>query len=205
MIDENTWLISDTHLDHDKLTEIYEPIRIETALKHGYKYFDDFQIDQWNSKIKDEDTILHMGDFTINKFDDDKTYNNIRKFSGLLNGRKILMRGNHDRAPAEIYEDLGWIVIKEPLINDHFPYIIYELNGQKMLICHLPIRDLSSVQNDRYQKCYEQLAQVFEINECSVSVHGHSHSYQQPDSRCINLSVENTDFLPVKLGNILNL
>ena len=201
MIDENTWIISDTHFDHRNLVEKYEPVRLETYLKYGYKSFDDFQVDQWNSKIKDDDTVLHLGDFTIDKHDDEKTVYNILRFTEVLKGKKILLKGNHELEYDEVYEELGWVVVKEPSIGSRFPYIIKELCGKKILFCHIPIRMTGII--DKYSMYYNEINKVFIDNSCDICIHGHSHSKISKDTRCVNVSVENTAFLPTRIMDII--
>ena len=49
-------------------------------------------IKNWNSVVRPEDTVYHLGDFAFYK-DQRKTINVLRR----LNGNKILIRGNHDK------------------------------------------------------------------------------------------------------------
>lgn len=77
----NVWLISDSHFNHQN---------IKTYCDRP----DDFTeriIANWQRLVKPEDTIIHLGDVMIGK-----------KSLGMeqlrsLTGRKILIRGNHDR------------------------------------------------------------------------------------------------------------
>ena len=62
-IDENTFLISDTHLFHDRIVE-YEPIRKRYS-EEGFPSHEDWIIDNWNSVVGEKELVLHLGDFTF--------------------------------------------------------------------------------------------------------------------------------------------
>jgi len=69
-IDENTWIISDTHIGHGKEgTGIlsFEPCRLTQMRIDGYNAdeHDQWIIDNWNDTVKPGDTVLHLGDFAF--------------------------------------------------------------------------------------------------------------------------------------------
>ncbi len=76
-----TWLISDTHFNHDKIaTYCDRPTN-----------FTDLIIKRWQEMVKPEDLVIHLGDVAIG---------NRRKVKDILAelpGRKALVLGNHDR------------------------------------------------------------------------------------------------------------
>jgi calcineurin-like phosphoesterase family protein len=75
------FLISDTHLNHANIaTYCDRPLD-----------FTDRIIKNWNQRVTWEDTVIHLGDVAIGPRG--LVESQIRS----LNGRKILIRGNHDR------------------------------------------------------------------------------------------------------------
>ena len=73
---------------------------------------DKFLVDNWNKTVSENDTVLHLGDFTSN--DTAKALEEkIRKYGRLLSGRILLIRGNHDTAPAGVYELAGIELVNE--------------------------------------------------------------------------------------------
>jgi calcineurin-like phosphoesterase family protein len=52
--------------------------------------FTDIILKRWNERVRPEDTVIHLGDVAIGKKE------HIKPQLALLNGRKILIRGNHD-------------------------------------------------------------------------------------------------------------
>ncbi len=67
-------------------------------------------------KINLEEPIYHLGDFCLSG---DEVIKNI---FNRLNGKKTLIRGNHDRKPVKFYEEIGFIVLT------HAPISLDEIN-----------------------------------------------------------------------------
>lgn len=63
-IDENTWIISDTHFGHSNILS-FEPCRLSAMRIDGYNAdeHDQWIMDNWNNTVKPESTVLHLGDF----------------------------------------------------------------------------------------------------------------------------------------------
>ncbi len=84
------FVIADTHFGHsgmlsfkrDDGSPVREFIDVEAMNKH--------MITQWNSVVKPDDLVLHLGDVAFSG----QAYDWVMP---LLNGRKYLIRGNHDR------------------------------------------------------------------------------------------------------------
>lgn len=86
-----TYLISDTHWGHANSLNFKRadgsPLRDFSCVEE----MDEHMIQQWNSVVRPEDKVIHLGDIVINK-----------KFLPILNrlnGRKKLIMGNHDIWP----------------------------------------------------------------------------------------------------------
>lgn len=70
---------------------------------------EDKAISIWNSIIKPSDTVIYVGDFC------DSSVLEAFKISKCLNGKKILVLGNHDTFPLEIYLDMFADCLEEEL------------------------------------------------------------------------------------------
>lgn len=85
------WFISDTHFFHANMLKFTgddgKPIRNFDSMEDMNEYM----IKQWNSVVKDNDNVYHLGDVT---FKYDKEFNNLMS---RLKGRKRLILGNHDK------------------------------------------------------------------------------------------------------------
>ena len=106
------WLISDTHFNHEKLTE--------WGGRSG-----DWQKKIWEgiSKIPVGDTLIHLGDICIG--DDEKIHEQLTQNSHCIN---ILIRGNHDKKSAQWYSEHGWDFVCDGLefvFHGHFLHLTH--------------------------------------------------------------------------------
>lgn len=171
-----TWFISDTHFGHNNITKFTdkngERIRpFDTVEEH-----DETIIANHNALVKPEDRVYVMGDVAIGR----------RHISsvGRLNGRKKLIKGNHD-----IFKLADYV----PYFEDISSYRVYPDSG--IIISHIPVHTC-------------QLENRFKIN-----VHGHLHSnivmgsgkYHPmiPDPRYINVCLEHTKMKPICYDELL--
>jgi calcineurin-like phosphoesterase family protein len=83
------WLISDTHFGHSSLIKNFR--NFETINDH-----DEWLISVWNAKVYKRDTVIHLGDITLN-------YKLLDDIMPKLNGTKHLVMGNHDKGPIAFY------------------------------------------------------------------------------------------------------
>ena len=105
------YLIGDTHLGDASMIPFdrrpfKDVVEMNTAI-----------INNCNEFVTDDDTLIINGDFAVPK---DYIVRNLAK---QLNGKKILIRGNHDTLDEEVYTSCGIKVIDYPIILDEF-YIV---------------------------------------------------------------------------------
>lgn len=75
------YIIGDTHFNHDNIIKYCNrPIDYQSKI-----------LQNWNRKVTNEDLVIHLGDVIL--------YNKKELFDIMngLNGRKILVKGNHDK------------------------------------------------------------------------------------------------------------
>jgi len=92
----NIWFTSDIHFGHKNVL-IYDNRDFKDIYVH-----DNAIIDNWNSKIDDNDYVFFLGDFSLS--------NNGYTESILLrlNGIKHFIKGNHDKKPSiKLFEKYG--------------------------------------------------------------------------------------------------
>jgi len=109
-----TWLITDTHFFHDKLTELCE----------RPADFTDRIAANWKRMIAKEDLIFHLGDLSIGKKQPTKD------LLGSLPGRKVLILGNHD------HESVGWY------LTNGFSSVCQSMVFRNALLTHAPANSL---------------------------------------------------------------
>ena len=136
----NRFVISDTHFGHTNSWEKFKledgsPLRPFTSTEE----MDETMIERWNAKVQPHDTVYHLGDVVINK----KYLNLVSR----LNGRKILIRGNHDIFGDDDYYNVGFEQI-------HGVRVFVD----KFILSHIPL----------HPDC---VTERFKVN-----VHGHLHA-----------------------------
>lgn len=113
---EKIWVISDTHLNHANIIRYCARPYVST------EEMNKDLIKRWNSTVRPQDTVYHLGDFGIgNKRE-------ITEWRHALNGRIKLIKGNHDGHSNQWYRDCGFdevydhsILIQDFYILSHAP------------------------------------------------------------------------------------
>jgi calcineurin-like phosphoesterase family protein len=175
----NRFVISDHHLGHTNSWEKFKledgsPLRPFTSTEE----MNETMIERHNAKVKEQDTVYFLGDVVINK----KYLELVKR----MNGRKILIRGNHDIFKDEDYREVGFQQI-------HGVRVFVD----KFILSHIPL----------HPDC---VTERFKVN-----VHGHLHaneimidetlmssSYMKPDPRYLCVCVEQTDFTPLHFDEV---
>ena len=87
------FITSDTHFCHTNIMKY----------TNRPMSWEDIVIGNWNKTISNNDTVIHVGDFSFGGID------NVKKYLNKLNGNKILVRGNHDGYTNLAYMKAGFI------------------------------------------------------------------------------------------------
>lgn len=110
---------SDSHFNHSNI------IKYCNRPFSSVKEMNNELIRRWNRKVGINDTVYHLGDFAFNmKFQD------MLELFKSLNGKKILVKGNHDHKDTL---KLPWELKKE-IIDTNF-------GTTHVVLCHYPIED----------------------------------------------------------------
>jgi calcineurin-like phosphoesterase family protein len=175
----NRFVISDHHLGHTNSWEKFKredgsPLRPFTSTEE----MNETMIERHNAKVKEQDTVYFLGDVVINK----KYLELVKR----MNGRKILVRGNHDIFKDEDYREVGFQQI-------HGVRVFVD----KFILSHIPL----------HPDC---VSERFRVN-----VHGHLHANEvmswqvidedivyKPDPRYLCVCVEQTDFTPLHFDEV---
>lgn len=92
-----TWIISDTHFNHDKMCEYCN--RPEDFSRRI--------VNHWQKMIAPNDLVYHLGDFYLGK------RSGFVGYVGMLPGVKILIKGNHDREKSDWYLNRGFVAVMD--------------------------------------------------------------------------------------------
>lgn len=172
-------------------------------------------VDNWNSVVGMDDYVLCLGDFSQNLLNGTKSRSLIEKYSRLLNGKKILVRGNHDAEDTSWYYDCGWnCLIEYPLIieDQHMSWvsaptrfcgcIVCKMAGYTILFSHFAIYE-DDYDDCRYPVEKAFLRHLFDRYQCDFNVHGHTHIRPVNHPQCLSACVEQNLFTPVRARQFL--
>ena len=162
------FLIADTHFGHRNIIEYaHRPFR-------DIDHMDKTLIRNWNQTVRKEDLVYVLGDFTLSR-----RMEIISDLLEQLNGRKILIMGNHDTRRARDYVACGFeVATRKPMMVE--PGVI---------LMHKPFED-PSLTCPRY-----------------IYFFGHVHDKkcpmdEIPNCRCV--SVERIDYRPIDLDQAIS-
>lgn len=116
-----SYVIADLHIGHANVCKFTrdegEPLRPWDDVDE----MNEALIDNWNSIVREGDKVYVLGDFTVNK--------KYVHLGSRLNGRKILIAGNHDNATPQMYMDAGFEDVKG----------CHVLQKQGVIMTHIPV------------------------------------------------------------------
>lgn len=103
------FIISDTHFGHANIIKYCNRPFKDVA------EMDSIMVKNWNETVSNNDMVLHLGDVGLGK----KEY--IKNILKQLNGRKILIKGNHDNWTDKFYKECGFeYVSRFPIVWNEF-------------------------------------------------------------------------------------
>ena len=141
------YFISDLHFYHQNLNE-----QMDCRGFADGKEMNEYMIRQWNRRVGPKDEVVILGDLSVGK---GKATNAIVE---QLNGRLILLEGNHDRFLEDKQCDRSrfeWIG----------PYLELQDHKRKLVLCHYPIL----CYNGQYRKMRDGSDRTFML-------YGHVHN-----------------------------
>lgn len=143
------YYISDQHFFHKGLNH-----RMDNRGFSNVECMNQYMIYQWNSRIKRNDEVVILGDFSIgNAYETTEVLKQLK-------GKKYLITGNHDKFLADKNFDSSlfqWIR----------PYAEMNDNKRKVILCHYPI----FCYNGQFRKNEEGVPKTWML-------HGHTHYTQ---------------------------
>jgi len=173
-LDEDTWIIADTHLFHGTLEDPRIVKYANRPLNHN-----NLIISWWNQLVQPEDTILHLGDVIL------ASVRKMRDIAPLLRGDKYLIKGNHD-SRRKLRNNMGFRPVQRfelKIKGRTWHYVRADSYG--VVFSHQPL-PLGWLGQNKL-----------------LNLHGHIHNLKDVSPRHINMSVEVRNYRPYKFGEIL--
>jgi calcineurin-like phosphoesterase family protein len=166
--------IADTHFGHANI------IRLNNRPFYNIDEMDRILIENWNSRVQKDDIVYILGDFAF------KSINHPAGILNKLNGRKILIKGNHDGRS-----------LKDLAFRKHFEEIcdmktIWD-NNRMVVISHFPMVEWDGFFRGSYH------------------VYGHIHNNtsnfaykcMRELDNALNAGVDINNFMPVTLDELI--
>lgn len=170
---------SDTHFGHARIVELCDrPFSSVEDMNAGL-------VERWNSVVRPKDIVYHMGDVTGGSL---APLEHIQK----LNGRKILIAGNHD-ACHPMHRD--WYKHLPKYLDAGFeavmPFMRRKVEGIQFLMSHMPYAGAGDhTEGERYTQ--------YRLPDMGLPlVHGHVHTLYREKDRGLNVGVDVNDYAPV--------
>jgi calcineurin-like phosphoesterase family protein len=161
-ITDEAWVISDFHFGHENIIN-YCGRPFSNVLEMNNR-----MIESFNTLVDKDDVVINLGDFAFN---DDRA--DCKHTLSELNGRHILVMGNHDKRHSKsFWEGVGFTDVYEyPIIYDDF-----------YILSHAPV----------WVSEYTPM----------VNIHGHLHEKKYANSHYFNVCVEQLDYKPIRMRDI---
>ena len=185
----NRFLISDTHFGHTNTWEKFtltdgSPLRPFTSTEE----MDETMVDNWNRVVRPQDTVYHLGDVVIAR----RHLETVKR----LNGRKILIRGNHD-----IYKD-----------KDYYGAGFEQIHGVRVfvdqfILSHIPLHP--DCVGERFKRNVHGHLHGNRITRdiiCRADPRTIEHEFYtvrtEVDPRYLCVCVEQTNFTPISFDDV---
>jgi len=152
--------IADTHFGHSNI------IKYCNRPFASVEEMDAALIKNWNETVSNNDIVLHLGDVCVGGGKE-----RAKEIISRLNGKKILIMGNHDNWSEEFYRSAGFHTVSRfPILYDNF-----------FLLSHAPL----------------QLSETTPYFNYYGHVHNDNKYVDNATSRCV--SVERIGYRPLFL------
>lgn len=152
---------SDTHFFHKKILE-FCPQRVGLDAET----MNNAIVSEWNAVVGKNDTVYHLGDFSLGKSEETK------QMIQRLNGHKVLVLGNHDRRSAHWYAQAGFTAV-----FGHHMFVT--IGCTNVMLSHYPFKLswLKMLWYSLVDKGYTRYQDKKNIDNGScVLLHGHCHN-----------------------------
>lgn len=162
----NAFLISDTHWGHQgvcNFTHNNQPLRPWDDAAE----MDEAMVERWNAVVRPNDRVYHLGDVAIARRHVATT--------GRCNGKKVLVKGNHDIFKLKEYT---------PYFEDIRAYKVFD----GMLFSHIPVHT-----SNLYR---------FGVNVHGHTHAGRVEVNGSPDPNYLSVCVEHTNFAPISIEDV---
>lgn len=160
------FLASDHHFFHENIIRYCKRPFLDVH------HMNEEMTSRWNLAVDSDDIVIYCGDLTAGLGD---RSSELRILIGNLNGRKVLVRGNHDHKSDAWYVESG------------FMRVVEHINFGGVLAVHHPLEEAIS-----------HGLNIDMAGEVEHVIHGHSHATDLPNrENHFNVAMDRNDYTPI--------
>lgn len=170
--------ISDTHFGHSNI------IKFCNRPFKDVHHMNQTLTANWNAAVGPDDTVYHLGDFSMGQ---------PVKYRERLNGKIILIKGNHDK--------LSQCVGHFDEIHDKLEM---DIAGHKVLLCHYYYKDM--LDQNGFDNKHKHNMPSYDPSQ--ILIHGHCHNSKphiNEKHKAINVSAEWSNYTPTSEARIIEI
>ena len=185
------YFTSDLHLGHKNCIEFC------SRPFSDIEEMDEAIIDRWNSRVKNDDTVYIIGDLVWESSDP-------TKYISRLNGKKVLIAGNHDikwlkRNGMAIERNDGSVEFRDysQYFTNIAQYVEVMHDGVRITLCHYPMLEWRASRKIGSRKL-------------GYLIHGHIHNSRDRKyaplwllPHALNAGVDINDYMPATLDELI--
>lgn len=179
----NIYLWSDIHFGHKNILKFCENRKFPHLFAMESTY-----VKRWNATVSEHDTIIIVGDVFLGWSKKIQ-----REIMSRLNGKKILVKGNHDGSNSQ-------------MINLGFDWscdeMVLYIQGERVTISHYPYAPKETEGLEKHDLRYLERRP---IDNGGFLLHGHTHSTERVNGRQIHVGVDAWPSGPVSINKIASL
>ena len=154
---KNIFFISDTHFGHANMLKFTNYDGTLMRPFNSVEEVDELMIENWNNVVKPNDRIYHLGDVCYH-------CGNRDQIMSRLNGKKVLIKGNHDRDQLgwymKYFDDIrGTVHIDGNYLLSHFP-IHPDSKGRFVRGLHGHIHSQTVIKREPYVVDYGDIMEI---------------------------------------------
>lgn len=173
-IPNNIFFTSDTHFYHANI------LNFEDRPYKDVNEMNDEMVKNWNNKVAKNDLVYILGDFSFG------TAEETNEIAKRLNGKKILILGNHDHfIKSHKFDKSAFLEICN--------YKEIEYSGQRLVMCHFPFAS-----NDTKK------FQLYGHIHSNTKDHIHHCPFNLPDNS-YNVGADVNNYTPISIQEILEI
>lgn len=167
-----TWITSDLHWGHKNIMKFCPVTR--ARFRDDVAYMNEAMVQEWNHLIAADDTVYILGDVAF--LPAEKATATVRR----LNGKKILVEGNHDR---KLLQDADF----RDCFEQVHKYLDAQFNETRVVMFHYPI------------------AEWDQMHRGAVHFHGHLHGGASglENYRALDVGMDSTGAIAITMEDAI--